>query len=230
MNYDYTLFSGKKIIFCLPGRTFSNKFLLSWSKLLIKCIEYKIIFNISNKYTSNVYYVRNMCLSGNVLNGINQSPFNGKDYDYMFWIDSDIVFNPDCFFYMLENMILKNHIKVLSGLYLMEGGTNYPVVKNMDYNYFCKNGTFKFLSKSDANNMGDFETVDYTGFGFMLISKGVVEKMKYPWFSPKFISLSDTVKDFCSEDVGFCLKLQKLNIELYVASKVIVNHEKTVCL
>ncbi len=231
MNYDYTLFKGKKIIFCLPGRTFSNKFLLAWSKLLIKCIEYSIIFNISNKYTSNVYYVRNMCLVGDVLKGKKQLPFNGKDYDYIFWIDSDIVFNESDFFYMLENIILKDNIKILSGLYLMEGGTHYPVVKNMDISYFKQHGTFKFLSKNDALNMADFETVDYTGFGFMLIAKGVFEKLDYPWFNPITINIKDTeISDFCSEDVSFCLKMQKLDIPIYIASKVIVKHEKLVCL
>jgi hypothetical protein len=28
-------------------------------------------------------------------------------------------------------------------------------------------------------------TVDYTGFGWLLIKKGVFEDMEYPWFAPK---------------------------------------------
>ena len=43
---------------------------------------------LSNSYDSNVFFVRNKCLMGNVLNGIKQKPFQGKiDYDYIMWMN-----------------------------------------------------------------------------------------------------------------------------------------------
>ena len=51
-------------------------------------------------------------------------------------------------------------------------------------------------------------TVDYTGFGWVLIKNGVFEhpEMKYPWFAPKMQEFeSGAVQDMCGEDVSFCL-------------------------
>ena len=39
-----------------------------------------------------------MCVGGNVQAGKQQKPWGGKlDYDYMLWIDSDIIFKPEDF-------------------------------------------------------------------------------------------------------------------------------------
>jgi len=81
-----------KILFCLPGREFSGQFLQCWTNLLGYCYNkgHSVIY--SQKYSCNIYYARNMCLGGNILAGENQKPFGGKlDYDYMMWIDSDII-------------------------------------------------------------------------------------------------------------------------------------------
>jgi hypothetical protein len=48
--------------------------------------------------------------------------------------------------------------------------------------------------------------VDYTGFGWVLIQKGVFEGLEYPWFAPKMqVFESGAVQDMCGEDVSFCL-------------------------
>ena len=81
------------IVFCLPGRTFSNNFLLCWSELLMTCIKNNINPLVSCSYDSNVNFVRSKCLGYDVLRGKDQKPFDGKlDYDYIMWIDSDIIF------------------------------------------------------------------------------------------------------------------------------------------
>ena len=127
-----------KIIFCIPGRQFTNHFLTSWTNLLSYCFRNNIQAILCNRYTSNVYYVRSMCLGGNVLSGVDQKPWQGKiDYDYMMWIDSDIVFQPE------QIMQLLNHKKdIVTGMYKMNGGTHYAIVKDWNEEQFLKNGTF----------------------------------------------------------------------------------------
>lgn len=232
-SYDPECFKNKTVIFCLPGRQFSNNFLIAWTELYNKCKQYGIKLYYINKYTSNVYYVRNMCLGGDVLKGKTQKPYQGSiKYDYIMWIDSDIVFTSDQFFYMLYQMESKEHMKVLSGLYLMQNNLHYATVKNMDFDFFKKNGTFEFLKKTDSTiDSSDFYEVDYTGFGFMLIKHGIFEQLMYPWFSPINITIKESdIQDFCSEDVGFCLKLKKKDIPIFIASKVKVKHEKMILL
>ena len=96
-----------RIVFCLPGNTFSDNFLKSWTELLMYLPKYGITPILSSSYNSVVYYVRNQCLGGSVLAGKNQHPFNGQNYDYIMWIDSDMVFTVDDFIGLLIIM-LKN--------------------------------------------------------------------------------------------------------------------------
>ena len=93
-----------RIVFCMPGRSYSGEFLQSWSNLMVELQSAGIQFAISQKYDPVVYYARNKCLGGNLLNGEKQLPFQGQtDYDYMMWIDSDIIFKPEHFFKLLNH-------------------------------------------------------------------------------------------------------------------------------
>jgi GT2 family glycosyltransferase len=200
---------------------------------VLKCQEYGIVVQYNNKYASNVFFVRNMCLGGDLLRGTKQKPFDGKlKYDYIMWIDSDIIFTLEQFFALLYQIESKSHIKVLSGLYLMGDNQHYATVRGLDVGYLKKHGSFEFINKTDdsVNNKDIFE-VDYTGFGFLIMRSGVFEKFQYPWFSPIKIKIKDTqISDFSSEDVGFCLKLKSKDIPVCIFSRVIVKHQKLVCL
>jgi len=191
-----------------------------------------IIPTIVSRTDSNVYYVRNKCLCGDVLRGKRQPIFNEMDYDYVMWIDSDQVFT----FADLASLI-KHDLDVVSGIYLMDPGKLYAVVKDWDKNFYKKNGYFEFLSKDDVStSKKKGETllqVSYSGMGFMLIKKGVIEVIDYPWFSPIWeefgeegTSKADIISEFTSEDVGFCRKLIKAGIKIHVDLNVVVGHEK----
>ena len=239
LPYDPAYFKNKTVIFCLPGKSFNGQFLMNWTRLVQKCDEYGITIMYINCYNANVYYTRNMCLYGNILEGSKQRPFQGKiKYDYIMWVDDDILFSVDHFFKLLHIMEHRgNAFKVLTGLYPMANNTHYAAVRKLDMDYFQKNGKFEFLAKDDSViEDKDLIQVEYTGFGFLLMRHGVLEAMDYPWFSPVDMSFKhpDTgvlVKDFTSEDVGFCLKLKmKLGIHIYAVSDVRVNHYKPVYL
>ena len=214
------------IIFCLPGKTFSNNFLLSWSEVLVKCYQNKIVPIIVNRTDSNVYYVRNKCLCGDLTKGKKQPLFNGHKYDYIMWIDSDQVFK----FSDLVSLINRD-LDVVSGIYLMDPGKFYAVVEDWNKEFFIKNGYFNFLNKEDVINYKkekkDLIEVSYCGLGFMLIKKNVIEKLEYPWFSPEWEEFTPEIREFMSEDVGFCQKLIKNNVKIHVDLNVIVGHEKT---
>lgn len=219
------------IVFCLPGRSFTNNFLLSWSELLTNLTKMGFTIRISQKYTSNVYYVRNMCLGGDVMRGIDQKPFDGKlNYDYIMWIDSDIVFTTEQFL-----KLLKHNKPIVSGLYLMDGGKQYATVKDWDIDFFKKNSYFEFLTPKSVDtwkkqNPGKLMSVEYTGFGFMLVKKGVFEKLKYPWFSPIYEknTIGPNITDFCSEDVSFCKKVLQKGFKIYIDPTIVVGHEKSI--
>ena len=177
---------------------------------------------ISQQYSSVVHFARAKCLGGDVLKGPDQKPFQGAvDYDVMMWIDSDIVFKPDDFFALLESP----H-DVTAGMYMMEDLQHFATVKEWDEDFFAKNGTFKFMKPEDLVGLdSSYLPVAYTGMGWMMIRKGVVETIKYPWFYSELQTVGPLV-DMNSEDVSFCRALQAAGHTIHVDTKIRVGHQK----
>jgi len=176
---------------------------------------------ISQQYSSVVHFARAKCLGGDVLKGPDQKPFQGGvDYDVMMWIDSDIVFKPEDFFALLESP----H-DVTAGLYMMEDLQHFATVKEWNEDFFTKTGSFKFMRPDDVIGTAQYLEVAYTGMGWMMIRKGVVETIKYPWFHSDLQTVGSLV-DMNSEDVAFCRALQAAGHTIHVDTKIRVGHQK----
>ena len=218
------------IVFCLPGNTFTNNFLKGWTEIVMWCFYNNIKIYLSNHTSSNVYYVRNLCIGGDVLNGKSQKIFQGEiKYDYLMWIDSDQVFNVNLF----KKLIYANK-DIVSGLYKMQNSNSYATVQNWDKDYFKKHGCFefineKYISERRKTSDSDLMNVSYTGFGWMLVKKGVFESLEYPWFRPlwhTFNNKQEIVSDFSSEDVSWCKLVIEKGYKIWVDTTAIVGHEK----
>jgi hypothetical protein len=214
-----------RVVFCMPGREYSREFLLAWSDLLMQASSKGHQVMISQNYSSVVHFARTKCLGGDVLKGPDQKPFQGQvEYDAMMWIDSDIVFKPEDFFRILESP----H-DVTAGLYMMEDMQHMAAVKDWNEEYFQKYGTFKFIRPEDVVGAPEYMEVAYAGMGWMLIRKGVVENIKYPWFRSELNTMWDGDKmlvDMCSEDVSFCNALKAAGHPVHLDTKLRVGHQK----
>ena len=125
---------------------------------------------------------------------------------------------------------------IISGLYLMDGGTRYATVQKWDKDFYKKNGYFEFLNKESVDkfrteNPNKLMEVEYTGFGWILIKRGVFEKLDYPWFRPIWEDFGKTengvpIKEFTSEDVGWCQSVIKKGFKIYINPEIQVGHEK----
>ncbi len=227
------------VIFCIPGNNFSNNFLYSWTELFGFCLLNNINPILSNSYDSNVFFVRNKCLMGDVLKGTTQKPFQGKiDYDYIMWIDSDQVFNVEMF-----KRLLSHNVDVVSGCYLMADAKHYAAVKELDNPYLLKNGTYEFLTKQYVDSWRNMEEnkgkplmeVAYCGLGFMLMKKGILEQLEYPWFKPSMSTIKDEddnilIQYFNSEDFYICNQINNLGYKIHLDTSIIVGHEKKLIL
>lgn len=210
-----------KLIICLPGNNFSGNWLDSFLAFYNWCIKNKITVMISRRESCNIYYVRNMCLGGDSTKGEGQKPFQGSiDYDYMLWVDSDNVFTTNDFIklYQLNK-------EIASGLYLTQNGKNFATVKDWDEEFYKKHGAFEFLTPEKIKDKKQPFVVDYTGFGFILIKRGVFEKLQYPWFRPIWKKFGN-INEFTMEDVSFCHLVRELGMKVWVHPEVIVKHEK----
>ena len=166
-----------------------------------------------------------MCVGGTSLGGELQKPFGGEvDYDYIMWIDSDIVFLPDDFF-----QLLAHQKDIASGLYSMEGGRGFACVKDWDEVFYEKAGHFNFLTSQDIAGKSELFPVNYVGMGWMLVKKGVFEKIKYPWFEPLRKKIGSST-EFTTEDVTFCHKAKDAGFQINIDPSIVVGHEKTVVL
>lgn len=217
----------KKIVFCLPGPTFSREFVQNWSNTLSTLSRLGYHVQASFAYDPNVFYARTKCLCAQTTRGVDQKPFDGKiDYDIMFWVDSDILFDAE------QVVRLINHdVDIVSGVYIMHDNQHYPIVDTMDHAYFLKHGHYAFWDRkrlTELQEKGNLVPVDYIGFGFMCIKKGVFERMKYPFFSPRLITFdTDNVREWASEDVSWCMTVREtLGLQVLVDPKVVVGHQK----
>ena len=237
-EWDYSAIKermrGKNIVFCLPGRTVSMTFLKNFVQLAFDMVQNGMSIQISQDYSSMVNFARCKCLGANVLRGPDQVPWDGKlEYDYQLWIDSDIVFNSQKFWQLCDMAIPAEGEEkpIVSGWYCTEDGKTSSVAHWLDEDEFAQNGgvmnheTIETLSERE----GPF-TVDYAGFGWLMIKNGVFEneEMKYPWFAPKMqIFESGSVQDMCGEDVSFCLDAKAAGFDIWCDPRVRVGHEKT---
>ena len=181
-------------------------------------------------------------------------------YDYQLWIDSDIVFNTEKFYQLIlmsipEQAVTKEEVfekdaegkeqlkgyklivdpekerQLCAGWYCTEDGKTTSVAHWLDEEDFRGNGgvmnheTIESISKRKKPF-----TVDYTGFGWLLIKNGVFEHegLPYPWFAPKMqVFESGDVQDMCGEDVSFCLDAKEAGFEIWCDPRIRVGHEKT---
>ena len=219
---------GKSIVFCLPGRGVSYTFLKNFVQLCFDLVQSGASIQISQDYSSMVNFARCKVLGANVLKGPDQEPWQGQlHYDYQLWIDSDIVFSSDAFW-----ALFAMDKDIACGWYATEDGRTTSVAHWLEESDFKSNGGVMNHEMVDTigNRRKPF-TVDYTGFGWVLIKKGVFEheEMKYPWFAPQMqVFESGEVQDMCGEDVSFCLDARKkCGFEIWCNPRIRVGHEKT---
>ena len=147
----------------------------------------------------------------------------------MLWVtvDSDIRFTPEQIIELIEDT---NTYPVVSGLYRMEDLKHYACVKKWDVEHYITHGSFEFM-KSDEEIKDKYISVAYNGMGFFACRKGVIEKLKYPYFSYPLVEMEGKdgvmLNETCSEDVSFCKNLTDTGFEITVNTSIRVGHEKT---
>ena len=218
-----------KIIIALPGREFSGSFLVHWTETVMHLMRLGHEIRMVNEYSSFVPFSRMKTLGLDVLRGATQLPFGGQvEYDVWLTIDSDIFFIPEQVVELIEDT---KKYPVVSGIYRMTDLKHYAAVKEWDTEYFKKTGSFKFLTEEDLKADDEkYMTVAYNGMGFFACRKGVIENLKYPYFSYPLIEMKTEdgkiLRDMCSEDVAFCKNLKDAGYRVVVNKTLRVGHEK----
>ena len=225
--------AGKSIVFCLPGDYYSGAFLTNILGLHSVLTSRDIKVFVAQTHSSCIHRLRNQCSGGNVFNGEFQVPFEaeGVDYDYIMWVDSDIIFN-------LKNFtdLLEMDKDVATGWYMQKDGrpacgftTKTPskyTKKSLYVPLYDKNNIYSHYNDDEIESKTEPYIIDWVGMGWMLIKKGVMEKVRYPWFAPKNVRVAEDLIDSMSEDLSFQMGLKDAGFNIWMNPNIRVGHEK----
>jgi hypothetical protein len=213
---------------------YSGTFMTQFVRLLFDLNQQGINFYISQHYSSMVNHARTDCLQADNYAGTMLTPFRGQvPYDYIMWIDSDIIFKTED---LME--LLQMNKDIASGWYCQSNGgalsNQSTVVESMNDQELYEKGSNRYETVEDMARRTEPFKVDYCGFGWILIKKGVYEKIPYPWFVPRVIQLQKPdgtiLEDVCSEDISMCQDFKKYGFDIWVHPKVRVGHQKMIIL
>ena len=231
----------KTVVFCVPGRTFSNHFLRSWTATLLDLEtsgQFRVV--LSNEFSSCVHIARALCLGLSVERGPMQKPWNGElPYDVLVWIDSDMVFRSRDVLDLIE--ATEQH-PVVSGLYMLEDRQHFCAIEKFDDEYFIRNGHYEALTPARVGEWNrqtgnPYLPCAFVGLGFCAFRHGILEdpRLKYPYFYSPVQTIRTgradvpEYRDFLSEDASLFHNLTEAGIisSIMVKTDLRVGHEKT---
>lgn len=204
------------VLIATPGSSMEAEYVKSLVKTLKYLDDNGISYLYLNEYSSQVNMAREATAMGSMfLDAFNKLPVRGEvTYDKMFWIDSDISWEPEDFMRLYES-----DKEIISGVYLNFQGVPMFSLKEEQ----------KF---EDILNDGEVVELLAAGFGFICIKSGVFENMPRPWFEIRFHELEDgegnkMILPF-GEDYSWCSKAVSCGFQLFLDPQVLLLHYKKI--
>lgn len=161
------------------------------------------------------------------------SGFLNTDYDALFFVDDDIVFNPEDVDKLADH-IEKDNLNIVGGCYVVKGGNYNPSSRFFDGQTIEFNVTAKPVE------------IMYLAGGFMMIHRRVLEKMVssiplcaagskiesefYPFFAPIIKRVKSRLSglkithEYLTEDFSFCERAKMLGYKIYLDPSIRLEH------
>lgn len=212
------------VVIATPGAGMLPGYVRSLLKTVHFLEQENISWNFLTEYSSLVAHAREKTIGGTgYQDASNSKPGHGDwTYDKIFWIDSDIAWEPEDFF-----RLLNAKEDVMSGCYMMENKevTVYPEA--------LKSG----MMAEEIMRLKKPFTVRGVGFGFLAVRSGIFEKMSRPWFSQVEVEiLNETTGEpeykfpLMGEDLSWCEKVHRMGIDIWVDPLVRLTHHTRIAL
>ena len=134
------------------------------------------------------------------------------DADFVFWLDSDMVFKSDTLIRMMDTL-KKNDLDILTGLYFRRVPPYSPVL----FDKLEQNGEITEFSEFKTVPEGLFE-VGGCGFGCVLMKTDVffdVQSKFGNMFAPRGNN---------GEDVAFCIRARECGYKIYCDPSIVCGH------
>ena len=210
------------IIIATPGSMMEAQYVKSLVATLAECDKRNLTYKFISAYGSLVHHARELTCSGGEgmeLNPNHKGPMGDSvTYNKIFWIDSDISWEPWQFF-----KIYDSDYDVVTGAYLLAYGVTTTV-----HAWGATGG----IPKQDIMQMTEPLKIQSMGFGFTAMKSGVFERMERPWFRHYTQEIQKTdgtiIEDSIGEDISWCINAYKAGIEIYFDPEVLVKHMKKI--
>jgi GT2 family glycosyltransferase len=145
--------------------------------------------------------------------------------DWLLWVDSDIVLTPDSL-KLVWNAADKISKPVVSGTYFVSKENERSLMQ--PFPALFKEGSNKNeLQIIHPLPQNELIKVDSAGFGFLLMHKSIIPKMRE--VSPDYSLFAEEeglADKYISEDIVFFRKLKAAGIDLYAHTGALVQHMK----
>ena len=145
--------------------------------------------------------------------------------DWLLWIDSDIVITPDALKLVWDSAD-KIAKPVVSGTYFVSKENERSLMQ--PFPALFKEGSNKHeLQIIHPLPQKELIKVDSAGFGFLLMHKSIIPKMRKvsPGYS-LFAEEEGLADKYISEDIVFFRKLKEAGVDLYAHTGAVVQHMK----
>lgn len=206
------------VMICTPG----NSVMTAYNKSLLRTVEELgrrgITWGWSQEFSSHVADARETTLNGDRENNpFEVRPFKGNlTYDKLFWIDSDIAWNPEDFIKLYES-----DKDIVSGAYLLSTGEVVAYKELLRGAYVI----------DEVLEMKEPIQIQGCGFGFIAVKQGVFESLTRPWFQSTMATYTDSDgKEFefmvMGEDLSWCKRVRDKGYEIWLDPTVRVLHHK----
>lgn len=189
-----------------------------------KLYKDKIEFVYSNVVATRIFhdYARNEIVE----------EFLKTDCDAIWFIDADICPPPDLLSFVLQHWDEWEASGACYPIFCALPGKEdrSPMVQFTAYNGIAYNddGTAKGIRLTAVPRDGDKQWIDALATGCMFLKRSVFDKLERPFFEFKYNEKTRAIKE--GEDLGFCLKLNKVGIRFLTDLGMVCKHYKNVCL
>jgi hypothetical protein len=144
--------------------------------------------------------------------------------DWLLWIDSDIVINMEVVA-KLWDAVDKINRPVVSGTYFISKETEGTLAKPFPALFYdVDEFSIQHVHPLPPNEL---IKVDSAGFGFVLMHKSIIPKMRDKFPNQSMFAEQEGVGDkYVGEDIVFFRKMQQAGIELHAHTGALVKHIK----
>lgn len=205
------------VIIATPGHSMCAEYVQSLMRTTQLLHERNISYAFTNAYSSLVHHARELTASGSDsgemrLDPTHRGPLGNARYKKIFWIDSDIAWNPADFLRLYES-----DKDVVTGVYLIADGS---ITSCMTEQYPSGIPTHLMYDSRGLHEIGG------AGFGFIAIKYGVFESISRPWFICMPQEVAPGIIDTVSEDISWCIKVRQAGFKIFMDTEVRVGHIK----